>query len=138
MDVAALTSVSSASAVSQLADLSAVRSTRTLTPSQLRNASPEVQRKQVAQQFEAILVRQLLGKTMTSMVGQGDDATSSVFGDMLTDSFSQQITHAGGLGLASLLEKQLTPPAERTGPLSATPTAATTTANVSASPAVHS
>ncbi|MGH7947344.1 MAG: hypothetical protein ACREF9_20415, partial [Opitutaceae bacterium] len=35
----------------------------------LRNAGPGEQRAAVAAQFEAILVRQLLGKTMTSMLG---------------------------------------------------------------------
>ena len=142
MDVSSLTSVSAGSAASQLADLATVRSNRVLTPSQLRTAAPEVQRKQVAQQFEAILVRQLLGKTLTSMVGQSNDASTSVYGDMLTDSFAQQLTRGGGLGLASLLEKQLTPRAERTAapstPAAATPAATTATANAAATPAAHS
>jgi hypothetical protein len=36
----------------------------------LRNAPPAEQRKEVAAQFEAILVRQLLGPTMMSMLGK--------------------------------------------------------------------
>lgn len=147
MDISALTSISAADATSQLAGIrEPVRSDRTLTPSQLRNASPEVQRKQVAQQFEAIMVRQLLGKTITSMVGDSKDASTSVFGDLLTDSFAQQLTRGGGLGLATLLEQQLTPRSERAAHLhlSSAPTAsgaaAATSAppNVAATPAAHS
>ena len=41
-----------------------------LTGKALRNASPAEQRKEVAAQFEAILVRQLLGPTMASMLGK--------------------------------------------------------------------
>lgn len=79
----------------------------------LRNASPAEQRKEVSAQFEAILVRQLLGPTMTSMLGKDGGAASNVYGDMLTDTFAQQLTRGGGLGLSHMLEKQLTPRAPR-------------------------
>lgn len=90
----------------------------------LRNASPAEQRAAVAAQFEAILVRQLLGKTMTSMLGGADSgAAGSIYGDMLADTVSQQITSGVGLGFGRFLEKQLTPrgqlvtePAEPTAP----------------------
>lgn len=75
----------------------------------LRNAAPAEQRAAVAAQFEAILVRQLLGKTMTSMMGQQNSASSSIYGDLLTDTVSQKLTAGSGLGLARLLEQQLTP-----------------------------
>ena len=76
----------------------------------LRNAAPETQRSAVAQQFEAVLVRQLLGKTMSSMLGGNEGgAASSVYGDMLTDTLSQQLTSGRGLGLGRFIEKQLTP-----------------------------
>ena len=79
----------------------------------LRNASPADQSKEVAAQFEAILVRQLLGPTMTSMLGKDGGAASNVYGDMLTDTFSQQLTRGGGLGLGGLLAQQLAPRAPR-------------------------
>jgi Rod binding domain-containing protein len=75
----------------------------------LRNANPAEQRAAVASQFEAIFVRQLLGKTMTSMLGSGGGAMAGVYGDLMTDAFAQQLTAGSGLGLARLLEKQLTP-----------------------------
>ena len=75
----------------------------------LRHASPAEQRAAVASQFEAILVRQMLGKTMESMLGKEDSAATSVYGDMLTDTFAKQITAGGGMGLAPMIERQLTP-----------------------------
>jgi Rod binding protein len=80
-----------------------------LTPGALRNAPPEVQRKEVAAQFEAILVRQLLKPTMISMLGNEGSAASGVYGDIMTESFAQQLTRGGGLGLGRMLEQQLTP-----------------------------
>lgn len=79
----------------------------------LRNAAPAEQRAAVAAQFEAILVRQLLGKTMTSMLGSEGGVAGSVYGDMLTDTLSQQLTAGPGLGLGRFLEHQLTPKGER-------------------------
>src|SRR5581483_11849993 len=77
-----------------------------LTGAALRNASPTEQRAAVAAQFEAILVRQLLSKTMNSMVsGSGDGVAGSVYGDMLADTVSQQLTAGGGLGLGRILEQ---------------------------------
>ena len=66
-------------------------------------------RKRVSQQFEAILVRQLLGKTMSSMLGSKDSTAGSVYGDMLTDSMANQLTAGQGLGLGRMLERQLAP-----------------------------
>jgi Rod binding domain-containing protein len=41
------------------------------------------------------------------MMGSG--AGSDVYGYMLTDAMSQSLAKGGGLGLASVLEQQLTP-----------------------------
>lgn len=79
-------------------------------------------RKKVSQQFEAILVRQLLGKTMTKMLGSGDSTANSVYGDMLTDTLATQLTAGQGLGLGRMLEKQLAP---RVGLAPALPTTST-------------
>ena len=80
-----------------------------LTGAALRNASPAEQRAAVAAQFEAILVRQLLGKTMTSLLGSSSGVSGSIYGDMLADTVSQQLTAGRGLGLGQFLEQQLTP-----------------------------
>lgn len=114
MNVAALANPSSPASVTQLADLAASRSApahrKPLTGAALRNADPAAQRTAVAQQFEAILVRQLLSKTMSSMLGsEKSGPAANIYGDMLTDTFAQQLTSGPGLGLGRMLEKQLTP-----------------------------
>lgn len=108
MNVVPLNATSPAAA-GHLAELSSARSNgKPLTGAALRNASPEVQRREVAAQFEAILVRQLLKPTMTSMLGE-EGVASGVYGDMLTDTFAQQLTRGGGMGLGRMLEQQLAP-----------------------------
>lgn len=67
------------------------------------------ERRKVAAQFEAILVRQLLSESMTKMLGEGGGAASSVYGGMLTDTIAEQMTAGPGLGLGRLIESQLTP-----------------------------
>jgi len=98
----------------------------------VRNATPAVQRAAVAAQFEAILVRQLLGKTMNSMLGGAESgAAGSVYGDMLADTMAQQLTAGRGLGLSRFLEQQLTPRGEVLPPSEAStppPVAATSPA----------
>lgn len=79
----------------------------------LRNATPAAQRTAVAKQFEAVLVRQLLGKTMSSMLGGKEGGVAgSVYGDMLTDTMATQLTAGPGLGLGKFIERQLTPRGE--------------------------
>jgi Rod binding domain-containing protein len=95
-----------------------------LSGSALRNASEAQQRVEVAAQFEAILMRQLLGPTMTSMLGGNGDAAGSVYGDLLTDTFSQQLTRAGGLGLGRVLQQQLAPHSKIHAPTSPAASAA--------------
>lgn len=83
--------------------------------SAMRNATPATQRAAVAAQFEAILVRQLLGKTMTSMLGGAEGgASASIYGDMLSDTVAQQLSAGQGLGLGRYLQQQLTPRGEKT------------------------
>lgn len=79
----------------------------------LRNADPATQRVAVAQQFEAVLVRQLLGKTMSSMLGgEKGGVAGGVYGDMLTDVLAQKLTAGPGLGLGKMIQQQLTPRGE--------------------------
>jgi flagellar protein FlgJ len=72
-------------------------------------AAEAAQRKQVAGQFEAILVRQMLGKSVGSMLGGDAGVAGTVYGDMMTDVLAQKLTAGGGLGLAPMIERQLTP-----------------------------
>lgn len=79
------------------------------TPKSAVNDPEAADRKKVSQQFEAILVRQLLGKTMSSMLGSKESTAGSVYGDMLTDSMATQLSAGLGLGLGRMLERQLAP-----------------------------
>jgi len=77
------------------------------------NLSPTEQRAAVASQFEAILLRQFLQDCIGSMMGgaggKSGDASGNVYGYMLTDSLAQKLTEGGGMGLAPMIAKQLTP-----------------------------
>jgi Rod binding domain-containing protein len=66
------------------------------------------QRQVVAQQFEAILLRQFLAPVLESMPGD----KSGIYGYMLTDAFAQKLSAGPGLGLARMMEKQFSPPGE--------------------------
>ncbi|MDB6094005.1 MAG: hypothetical protein JWM32_1567 [Verrucomicrobia bacterium] len=76
-----------------------------------KGAAPDEagQRRKVAGQFEAILVRQMLSKSVGSMLGGNDDVAGSIYGDMMTDVLAQNLTSGQGLGLGRMLEKQLAP-----------------------------
>lgn len=66
-------------------------------------------RKKVGAQFEAILIRQLLSKSLTSMLGSETSAAANVYGDLLTDTLAQQLTAGPGLGLGRMIATQLAP-----------------------------
>jgi Rod binding domain-containing protein len=118
MNISALTSPTSpASQTALLTEAEHARAAH-LKGAALRTASPAEQRAAVGAQFEAILVRQLLGKTMTSMMGAGDNAAGSVYGDLITDTLAQNLTAGKGLGLGRMIEQQMKPrgvPAIATG-----------------------
>jgi len=73
----------------------------------LAGSSPKAQARVVSQQFESVLLKQFLDKSVGSMMGSG--AGSDVYGYMLTDALSQSLAKGGGLGLSSILERQLAP-----------------------------
>lgn len=97
-------------------------------PGALSAKSPAAQRKAVAGQFEAIMLRQLLGPSLSGMMGGDDTPSGSVYGYLLTDVFSQKIAQAGGLGLGKMIQQQLSPagtrPAGSPAPAPGAPTAA--------------
>lgn len=66
-------------------------------------------RRKAGAQFEAILVRQLLGKSLTAMLGSETGAAANVYGDMLTDTIAGQLTSGQGLGLGRMIATQLAP-----------------------------
>lgn len=73
--------------------------------------------KKVASQFEAIILRQMLAPTIEPIMsggsgGGGSDAAgggAGVYGYMVTDVLANSMSKGGGLGLAGILEKQLSP-----------------------------
>lgn len=60
---------------------------------------------EVARQFEAILVRQMLSESMKSVLEHGKDG--QVYGYYISEALADGITKGGGLGLRSILETQL-------------------------------
>lgn len=71
--------------------------------------SSAADRQKVSAQFEAILIRQLLNQSLTSMLGSDGGAATSVYGDMLSDTLAQQLTAGPGLGLGRMIATQLAP-----------------------------
>lgn len=109
--------VSSVTLKAPTADLGAIGDAR-----HARNVSQTSPARKAAMQFEAIMVRQLLSQSVGKLLSSGSGGSqtgSDVYGYMLTDSIADKITQGGGLGLARMLEKQLTPkaaPAPETTP----------------------
>ena len=103
-------SVSAANSIALLAPSGGNRPLR-------RDLPPAEQAHAAAAQFEAILVRQLIGDSVGKLLAGGGGAADGpggaggdqVYGYMLTDALAQKITEGGGLGLTRILEKQFTP-----------------------------
>lgn len=75
-----------------------------------------------AKQFEAIMVRQLLKPAIEPMMngggalgaaggggGGGQGGGGGIYGYLLTDTLANSMTQGGGLGLASVISRQLAP-----------------------------
>ena len=64
---------------------------------------------EASRQFEALLVRQILTeaqKPLTGKAGQGS-SVDGIYQDMITAQFADKISHSGALGIAEVLQKQL-------------------------------
>lgn len=80
----------------------------------LANLPQEQQLKSVSGQFEAILLRQFLQDSVSKIMGGEDGGpTGNVYGYLLTDVLASKLSEGGGMGLASVIQKQLSP---RTAP----------------------
>jgi Rod binding domain-containing protein len=115
MDVAAISSqVSSSAAMPSLLQ----------RPSKMSGLSPAEQAKAVSGQFEAIMLRQFLQDSVGSMMGGKEGgASGNVYGYLLTDTLASKLAQGGGLGLAGILQKQLTPRGAAQATAAATPPA---------------
>lgn len=90
------------------------------SPSTNSGRDPSAVRK-AAESFEAIILRQLLTPTIEPLMSGGLGGTpgpasggGSVYGYMLTDTLANSLSKGGGLGLARMIEKQLTPRGAKT------------------------
>lgn len=63
----------------------------------------------VAQEFEAIMTRQLLKSMREASPGDGlgDSEATKSFTSMLDDQYAQTLTHGRGLGLADMIVRQV-------------------------------
>jgi Rod binding domain-containing protein len=65
---------------------------------------------EVSRQFEAVLLRQILGsaqKTVFASSTHPQSVAGGVYQDMITNQLADSISHSGAFGLARSLEKQL-------------------------------
>jgi flagellar protein FlgJ len=69
------------------------------------NLSSAANPQEVARQFEAILLRQMLSESMKCFLEQGQ--SGQVYGHFLTDALADTMTKGGGLGIRSVIEAQL-------------------------------
>ena len=64
----------------------------------------------VGQQFEAVMLRQILTDATKNMFGSSEasqSSTNSIYQDMVTNSLADSMSRSGGLGLAKVIAKQL-------------------------------
>ena len=106
MDISGISSVAAGSAI-DYAPSSSMRGVGLH-----KGQTPAEQRKVVASQFEAIMLRQMLSQSVGAMMGGEDSPTGSTYGYMLTDAFAQKLSQGGGMGLGKIIERQLTPAGE--------------------------
>lgn len=69
------------------------------------NVSQEEKVGEVSRQFEAILLRQILSGAQKNMFGTS--ATAAIYQDLMTSQLADNVSHAGGIGLAEHLHKEL-------------------------------
>jgi flagellar protein FlgJ len=115
MNVSAIGSASSSAAsIATMQALRADQASSGLNTSKSKDSSRDPAAiKKAASQFEAIILRQLLAPSIEPMMSGGlggsKDSGGSMYGYMLTDTLATNLAQGGGLGLARMLEKQLTP-----------------------------
>jgi len=113
-----VSTINSSSTTANLAAMQAFRANAPISPGLNGSKSADAARdpaaiKKAASQFEAIIIRQLLAPAiepvMSGGIGGAKDSGGGIYGYMLTDALSNNLAQGGGLGLARMLEKQLTP-----------------------------
>jgi flagellar protein FlgJ len=80
----------------------------------LENVSREEKVREAARQFEAVLLRQILGQARKPVFRSElnkETAASGIYQDMVTAQLAEAMSRGGTLGLARSLETQLSPAA---------------------------
>jgi flagellar protein FlgJ len=64
---------------------------------------------ETCRQFEAVLLRQILGEARKTVIADGetDSNVTSIYNDMVTKQLADSISQSGAFGLAKSLESQL-------------------------------
>ena len=106
MDISAISSVASSPGA---AALSAVTGSSSTVKGSYSDPVTAAQRQKAAAQFEAILVRQMLSKSVGSMMGGEGHTAGLMYGDLMTNTLAQNLTAGKGLGLGKIIETQLAP-----------------------------
>ncbi|HWD19746.1 MAG TPA: rod-binding protein [Verrucomicrobiae bacterium] len=63
---------------------------------------------EVARQFEAVLLRQILQEARKSQIPGANSAESGIYDDMVNNQMADTISRSGSFGLAKSLQNQLT------------------------------
>jgi flagellar protein FlgJ len=85
---------------------------------------------QTCRQFEAVLLRQILGEARKTVISSGeeDSTETGIYNDMVTSQLADSISRSGTFGLAKSLEAQLVrqvlPPSQAGAPPAPAPAAA--------------
>jgi len=74
------------------------------------NVSQSDKVKEACRQFEAVLLRQILGEARKTVITSSDDGESNetgIYNDMVNNQMADSISRSGSFGLAKSLETQL-------------------------------
>ena len=74
------------------------------------NVSSSDKVKEACRQFEAVLLRQILGEARKTVIHSSSDDNSNeagIYNDMINNQMADSMSRSGGLGLAKSIETQL-------------------------------
>jgi flagellar protein FlgJ len=77
-----------------------------------KNMTPQQKIHAASQQFEAILLQQILSemqKPVTTSEFTDDSTAAGIYQDTISNALAQSISKSGGVGFAKVFEEQLTP-----------------------------
>jgi flagellar protein FlgJ len=83
-----------------------------------RTLSQDQKISEASRQFEAVLLRQFLSESQKPIITSEftDDSNSSgIYQDMITNQLADSLSRSGGIGLAKIFERQLTPHTSQSG-----------------------